>query len=48
LWHLAGHEGAGIGLAPGSAMLIAQQITGQKTFMDSTPFSPKRFQEGAA
>jgi glycine/D-amino acid oxidase-like deaminating enzyme len=48
LWHLAGHEGAGIGLAPGSAALIAQQITGQKTFMDPTPFSPKRFQTGAA
>lgn len=48
LWHLAGHEGAGIGLAPASATLIAQQITGQQSFMDPTPFSPKRFQEGAA
>lgn len=48
LWHSAGHEGAGIGLAPGSAHLIAQQITGVKPFMDSTPFSPTRFQTGAA
>jgi len=48
LWHSAGHEGAGIGLAPGSAMLIVQQITGQETFMDPTPFSPARFQVGVA
>jgi len=48
LWHSAGHEGAGIGLAPGSAHLIAQQITGKTPFMDPTPFSPRRFQEGAA
>jgi glycine/D-amino acid oxidase-like deaminating enzyme len=45
-WHLAGHEGAGIGLAPGSALLITQQIMGEKTFMDPTSFSPKRFKEG--
>ena len=48
LWHSAGHEGAGIGLAPGSAALITQQITGAKTFMDARPFSPSRFQVGAA
>ena len=48
LWHSAGHEGAGIGLAPGSALLIAQQITGQITFMDAQPFSPSRFHNGAA
>lgn len=48
LWHSAGHEGAGIGLAPGSATLIAQQITGQQPFMDPTPFSPARFQAGVA
>jgi len=48
LWHSAGHEGAGIGLAPGSATLIAQQITGQQPFMDPTPFSPARFQVGVA
>ena len=47
LWHSAGHEGAGIGLAPGSAALITQQMTGTKTFMDARPFSPSRFQVGA-
>lgn len=48
LWHSAGHEGAGIGLAPGSAALITQQITGAETFMDARPFSPSRFQVGVA
>ena len=48
LWHSAGHEGAGIGLAPGSARLIADQIIGAEPFMDPTPFSPGRFQAGAA
>lgn len=48
LWHSAGHEGAGIGLAPGSAHLITQQIMGVTPFMDSTPFSPRRFQVGVA
>ncbi len=48
LWHSAGHEGAGIGLAPGSARLIADQIIGATPFMDPAPFSPSRFQEGVA
>jgi len=43
LWHSAGHEGAGIGLAPGSAALITDAILGRESFMDSTPFSPGRF-----
>ena len=47
LWHNAGHEGAGIGLAPASAQLIAESVTGQRTFMDPTPFSPARFNKGA-
>ena len=47
LWHNAGHEGAGIGLAPASAQLIAESLTGQRAFMDSTPFSPARFMQGA-
>ena len=47
LWHNAGHEGAGIGLAPASAQLIAESVTGQRTFMDPTPFSPARFSKGA-
>ena len=45
LWHAAGHEGAGIGLAPATGELISKLITGNKTFMDATPFSPARFQE---
>jgi glycine/D-amino acid oxidase-like deaminating enzyme len=43
LWHSAGHEGAGIGLAPGSAALITDAILGRKSFMDGAPFSPQRF-----
>ena len=43
LWHSAGHEGAGIGLAPGSASLIADAIVGRESFMDYSPFSPARF-----
>jgi glycine/D-amino acid oxidase-like deaminating enzyme len=44
LWHAAGHEGAGIGLAPATGELITAQIVGRKTFMDPAPFSPARFQ----
>lgn len=44
-WHNAGHEGAGIGLSPASAQLIVELITGRKTFMDPTPFSPERFRQ---
>ncbi|MEY4087471.1 MAG: hypothetical protein RIU70_581 [Actinomycetota bacterium] len=43
LWHSAGHEGAGIGLAPGSAALITDAILGKESFMDCSPFSPRRF-----
>ena len=43
LWHSAGHEGAGIGLAPGSAQLITDAILGRTSFMDYSPFSPARF-----
>lgn len=43
LWHAAGHEGAGIGLAPATAELIGAQIMGSHTFMDADPFSPSRF-----
>ena len=45
LWHSAGHEGAGIGLAPGSAALITDAILGRQSFMDPAAFSPKRFAE---
>jgi glycine/D-amino acid oxidase-like deaminating enzyme len=43
LWHSAGHEGAGIGLAPGSAALITDAILGRETFMNAEAFSPQRF-----
>jgi glycine/D-amino acid oxidase-like deaminating enzyme len=43
LWHSAGHEGAGIGLAPGSAALITDAILGKASFMDGSAFSPHRF-----
>ncbi len=43
LWHSAGHEGAGIGLAPGSAALLTDAIVGRKSFMSAEAFSPQRF-----
>ena len=46
LWHAAGHEGAGIGLAPATGDLIAAQITGRTPFMDPSEFSPDRFKGG--
>jgi len=45
LWHSAGHEGAGIGLAPGSACLLTDTILGRESFMDASAFSPDRFSE---
>ena len=45
LWHSAGHECAGIGLAPGSAALITDAILGREQFMDASPFSPARFEK---
>lgn len=47
LWHSAGHEGAGIGLAPGSAALITDAILGHESFMDGSAFSPARFEKGS-
>ena len=47
LWHSAGHEGAGIGLAPGSAALITDAILGKPSFMDGAAFSPARFSKVA-
>ena len=44
LFHCAGHEGAGIGLSAASGRLITEMITGAKTLVDPTPFSPRRFQ----
>jgi glycine/D-amino acid oxidase-like deaminating enzyme len=43
LFHAAGHEGAGIGLAPATGELIAALVAGHKTLIDAEPFSPARF-----
>ena len=43
LWHNAGHEGAGIGLAPASARLIVDAILEKPTFMDPRAFEAARF-----
>src|SRR5690606_28148629 len=50
LYHACGHEGAGIGLAPATGMLVAQQLQlqhgtepGTGVPFDLAPFSPDRF-----
>jgi glycine/D-amino acid oxidase-like deaminating enzyme len=53
LYHACGHEGAGIGLAPATGLLVAQQIQarlGQATdlALDVTAFSPTRFAAATA
>ena len=48
LWHNAGHEGAGIGLAPASAELVRDGILERESFMDVTAFSPSRFALGVS
>jgi len=42
LFHAAGHEGAGIGLAPTSGALIAHAVLGTPAPLDPTPFLPSR------
>jgi glycine/D-amino acid oxidase-like deaminating enzyme len=45
LWHASGHEGAGVGLAPGTGALVAAQITGTgDPDLDLAPFAPARFE----
>ncbi|MCU7821613.1 NAD(P)/FAD-dependent oxidoreductase [Kitasatospora sp. DSM 101779] len=43
LYHACGHEGAGIGLAPATGLLVAQQLTGDPTALDPAPFRADRF-----
>jgi glycine/D-amino acid oxidase-like deaminating enzyme len=43
LLHACGHEGAGIGLAPATGLLIARLLTGPEPPLDITPFAPDRF-----
>ncbi|MFF4758424.1 NAD(P)/FAD-dependent oxidoreductase [Streptomyces sp. NPDC001292] len=42
LWHVGGHEGAGIGLSVGSARLLRALMLGQPADMDTTPFRVDR------
>ncbi|MCX3061124.1 NAD(P)/FAD-dependent oxidoreductase [Streptomyces beihaiensis] len=44
LLHACGHEGAGIGLAPATGLLVAQLLTGEQPHMDIGPFHPRRFE----
>lgn len=50
VFHAAGHEGAGIGLAPATAALIAHAVLGASPPLDPTPYLPTRasLQEVAA
>ena len=48
LWHAAGHEGAGIGLGPGTGKLLAQALAGETPDLPLDPFRPERFDENAA
>ncbi|MEU9148103.1 FAD-binding oxidoreductase [Streptomyces sp. NPDC048349] len=43
LLHACGHEGAGIGLAPATGLLIAAALTGGAPELDMHPFRPDRF-----
>lgn len=43
LFHACGHEGAGIGLAPATGLLLAAAIRGERPAQDLAPFRPDRF-----
>lgn len=43
LFHACGHEGAGIGLAPATGLLLAAAIRGERPALDLAPFRPDRF-----
>ncbi|MFF4010506.1 NAD(P)/FAD-dependent oxidoreductase [Streptomyces sp. NPDC001717] len=43
LLHACGHEGAGIGLAPATGLLLAAALTGADPALPLTPFRPERF-----
>jgi glycine/D-amino acid oxidase-like deaminating enzyme len=42
LWHATGHEGAGIGLAAATAMLLADLFLGRESVVDPVPFRVDR------
>lgn len=43
LLHACGHEGAGVGLAPATGLLVARLLTGGRPPLDAGPFRPGRF-----
>jgi glycine/D-amino acid oxidase-like deaminating enzyme len=43
LWHACGHEGAGVGLATGTGLLLADLLAGRPPVVDPAPFAPDRF-----
>ncbi|MFI1103973.1 NAD(P)/FAD-dependent oxidoreductase [Streptomyces melanogenes] len=43
LLHACGHEGAGVGLAPVTGLIVAACLTGGRLPLDITPFAPGRF-----
>ncbi|MEV7780350.1 FAD-dependent oxidoreductase [Kitasatospora sp. NPDC088351] len=47
LYHACGHEGAGIGLAPATGLLISRQLTGERPGLDLEPFRADRFPAGS-
>ncbi|MEU2717027.1 FAD-binding oxidoreductase [Streptomyces sp. NPDC007205] len=47
LLHACGHEGAGIGLAPATGLLIARLLTDGELPLDVRPFRPDRFLSAA-
>lgn len=44
LLHACGHEGAGIGLAPATGLLIARSLSGGEPPLEPGPFNPARFE----
>jgi D-hydroxyproline dehydrogenase subunit beta len=43
LWHACGHEGAGVGLAPATGVLLADLIAGRTPEVAPGRFAPDRF-----
>jgi len=48
LLHACGHEGAGIGLAPGTGRMIAAMLAGGSPDVDPSAFDPSRFEQVSA
>ncbi|TFE53238.1 FAD-binding oxidoreductase [Streptomyces sp. ICN441] len=48
LFHACGHEGAGIGLAPATGLLVAAALAGDRPALDLRPFRPERFDRAGA